>query len=151
MRPKYLNLSALLLTSAGLALSAGSAHAAAVDFCISEDGCAEAETVYIENNAAATVTSVNITQEQGAASCQKVKKTVSRNSAGGIDFQPGQSFRISVDPLCKYKVVFKTTKGCTGDKTAHITPSDFAALKYVVKLRKACGTLKTQVSGKQSF
>lgn len=93
MRPKYLTLSALLLTSAGFALSAGSAHAAAVDFCKSEDGCADAETVFIENNASATVTSVNITQEQGAASCQKVKKTVSRNSAGGIDFQPGQSFR----------------------------------------------------------
>lgn len=151
MSPKYLNLSAVLLASAGFALTAGSAHAAAVDFCNSEDGCSDALTVYIENNASVTVTSVNITQEKGDASCQKVKKNVSRNSAGGTGIEPGQSFRISVNSLCKYKVVYKTTKGCTGDKATHIGPSDFASLKETVKLKNACGTLKTKVSGQRSL
>ena len=150
MRPKYLNLSALLLTAAGFALIVGSAHAAAVDFCTSEDGCADAETVFIENNAAATVTSVNITQEKSAASCEKVKKTVSRNVAGGTGMDPGQTFRISVNPIGKYKVVYKTTKGCVGDKTTHIKPSDFAASRNTVKLLNACGTLNAKVSSKKS-
>lgn len=140
----------LLTLSAVLTVFAGSAHAAAANFCNAEDGCTTDFTVYVENNASVTVTSVNITQEKGAASCEKVKKTVSRNVAGGTGMDPGQTFRISVNPICKYKVVYKTTKGCVGDKTTHIKPSDFAASRDTVKLLNACGTLNAKVSSKKS-
>ncbi len=150
MRTKYQTLLAILLTAAGFSLSAGSAHAAAANFCNAEDGCATDYTVYVDNNASVTVTSVNITQEKGDASCENVKKTVSRYVAGGIGLDPGQTFRISVNPICKYKVVYKTTKGCAGDKTTHIKPSDFAASRDTVKLINACGTLNAKVSSKMS-
>lgn len=148
MSSKHLILSTILLNSAGFALSTGTAHAAAANFCNGEETCT---TAYIENNASATVTSVNITQEQGDASCEKVKKTVSRNSAGGTGIDPGQSFRVSVNSVCKYKIVYKTTKGCTGDKTTHFKPSDFAAYRNTVKLQNACGTLNAKVSSTQSI
>ncbi|MEL6829388.1 MAG: hypothetical protein AAFO63_04555 [Pseudomonadota bacterium] len=150
MRSKYLTLSALLLSSAGFALTAGSAHAAAASFCKSEDGCTTDYTVYVENNASVTVTSVNITQEQGDSSCKKVKKKVSRNMAGGTGIDPGESYRVSVNSLCKYKVVYKTTSGCVGDKTTHIKPSDFAAGRDTVKLLNACGTLNAKVSSRKT-
>ena len=129
---------------AGFGLSAGSAFADAANFCVAGDACT---TVYVENNASVTVLSVNITQEQGDGSCDGgVKKMVTRNRAGGTNIDPGQAFRFSANSICKYKVSFNTTKGCAGDKTTHIRPSDFAKARDVVKLQNACGTLNARVS-----
>jgi len=142
---KHLSAASVLATC----LVAGPAAADAVSFCAAGDECT---TFYVENSASATVLSVNITQEQGDSSCEGgLKKTVTRDLAGGTSLDPGQSFKVSANKICKYKVVYKTTSGCTGDKTTHIGSSDFANAFNVVKLQNACGTLKAKISRNKSI
>lgn len=145
MRPKFLNPSAFLLASAGFALSAGSAHAAAADFCqLDEPNCVK---LYVKNVSSTTVKSVKITQEQGDKSCQAgVTKTIKQNLTGGTDVAPGEKVKFYADKTCKYKVKFKTTKGCTGDKTTHFNSADFLSRNNVAQLNGACGTLKTKTT-----
>ena len=120
------------------------ASAEAASFCANLNTC---KNVYVENNASVTVLAVNITQEQGDSSCEGgVKKTVSRDLAGGTGIDPGQSFKFSANAICKYKIAFKTTKGCTGDKVTHIGPKDFKKTFNTVKLQGACGTLNAKAS-----
>ena len=132
----------------GGALFAGSASADAVNFCNTATDC---KTVYVQNNAAVTVRKVNITQQKGDESCYGgVMKSVFRDMAGGTGIIKGQSYKFSANPICKYKVKFKTTSGCAGDKTTHVRPSDFAAGKNIVKLSGPCGWLKTKVATKHN-
>lgn len=112
------------------------------DFCTAQTECFYA---FVENDASATVTSVNITQQDGKQSCDKVEKTIKQNLAGGTGIDPGQSAKWAANPVCRYKVVFKTTKGCTGDKVAHLKPSHMADERNVVKLQGACGSLSAGV------
>ena len=124
--------------------AANPAFADAASFCANLDTC---QNVYVENNASVTVLAVTLTQEQGDSSCEGgVKKTVSRALAGGTGIDPGQSFKFSANSICKYKIAFKTTKGCTGDKVTHIRPKDFTKAFDTVKLQGACGTLNAKVS-----
>ncbi|MEL7040392.1 MAG: hypothetical protein AAGL90_02640 [Pseudomonadota bacterium] len=113
------------------------------DFCSNETECFYA---FVDNEASVTVTSVNITQQDGKQSCAKVEKTVKQNLAGGTGMDPGQNAKWAANPVCRYKVVFKTTKGCTGDKVAHLKPSHMADDRNVVKLQGACGTLRAGVA-----
>ena len=138
---------AILVTTA----LAGVAHGESASFCnIDEDGCVQAR---VENIASATVTSVNITQEQGDKSCEGgVKKSISQNLAGGTNLTPGvgSSATFYANSICKYKVKFKTTDGCSGDKTTHIKPSDFYSGEKTALLSGGCGTLKTKTTHKNS-
>ncbi|MEM9572427.1 MAG: hypothetical protein AAF996_13265 [Pseudomonadota bacterium] len=128
--------------------TAATAAADAVNFCTTATNC---KTIYVQNNAAVTVKKVNITQQKGDDSCESgLKKTVSRDMAGGTGIIKGQSYNFSANPDCKYKVKFVTTSGCTGDKTTHVRRSDFEAGKNIVKLSGPCGWLKTKVATKNN-
>lgn len=138
-------LAAILATSA----FAGLAHSESASFCnIDEANCVEAQ---IENVAAVTVTSVIITQEQGKKSCEGgVEKTISQNLKGGTKLTPGDKATFYANSICKYKLKFKTTNGCSGDKTTHIKPSNFYQNEKVAKLTGGCGTLKATTTHKNS-
>ena len=123
--------------------STGQAFADLPNFCKDQDQCVE---VYVQNKASATVTSVKIKQQSGPNNCESgEEKTISGNLAGGTPGFPGEGVWFQVDPLCKYKIVFKTTNGCTGDKTTHFYPEDLSQKSdWGAKLTGACGTLKTK-------
>lgn len=139
------------------ALLIGSAHvfvgpvaqASEVNFCDSDDnGCLKA---WVENRSSALVTAVNITEQHGDDSCEGgLKKTQDNNMVGGAGAAEGAEFSFRAKKICKYKVKFKTTSGCTGDKVQHLTPSDFKDGYYVVKLDNACGTLNAKKSKNRS-
>jgi len=136
--------SRLSIIGAVFAASAGVATADLPNFCTDDDQCVE---VYVQNKASATVTSVKIKQQSGPNSCQSgEEKTISGNLAGGTPGFPGEGVWFHVDPMCKYKIVFKTTSGCTGDKTTHFYPDDLKKEEFGAKLTGACGTLKTKTS-----
>ena len=114
------------------------------DFCGNADTCQE---MGVYNRSSALVTSVVITQEKTDGACIYDKRTFSKNLSGtGGDNMDGDGYTITANTTCKYKIKFKTTDGCTGDKTTHMTPSNFANGKYYVELKGGCGSLnaKTQ-------
>ena len=132
------------LLGAALIASAGVAAADLPNFCTDDDQCVE---VYVQNKASVTVTSVKIKQQSGPNNCESgEEKTISGNLAGGAPAFPGEGVWFNVDPMCKYKIVFKTTSGCTGDKTTHFYPDDLKKTDVGAKLTGACGTLKTKTT-----
>lgn len=145
MSPKNLTLSALMLASAGFVLSAGSAHAEGASFCqLAERNCIK---LYAKNVSSATVKSVALTQEQGDKSCEAgLKKTIKKNLSGGTDIAPGEKVTFYADKTCRYKVKFKTTKGCLGDKTTHIGAVDLRENRDTAVLKGGCGTLKARTT-----
>ncbi|MBI1182507.1 MAG: hypothetical protein GC201_18345 [Alphaproteobacteria bacterium] len=139
-------LAAGVVAAAGyLAAGTAPAHAAAVAFC-NKSTSKTCLTAYVQNSASVTVTSIDIDQEKGASgTCDPVRKRVDRTVLGGTDLDPGQQFRVSVDSSCEYKISFNTTKGCTGDKVAHLRKRHFDEQRNYVKMRGACGSLETTV------
>lgn len=138
-----------LLIASTLALTGAAAQASEVNFCSSEEGiCTKA---WVENASSALVTSVDITEEHGDDSCDGgLKKTQEQNMVGGASAAEGAEFAFYAKKNCKYKIKFKTTDGCTGDKVQHLKPSDFADEYNVVKLINACGTLNAKKSKQRS-
>ncbi|MEM9572424.1 MAG: hypothetical protein AAF996_13250 [Pseudomonadota bacterium] len=132
-----------------LAPLAPNAQASEVNFCeAGTDGCLKA---WVENRSSALVKAVNITEQNGDDSCDGgLKKTQERNMVGGAGAAEGAEFAFYAKTICKYKVKFKTTSGCTGDKVQHLTPSDFDDGYFVVKLDNACGTLNAKKSKRRS-
>lgn len=122
-----------------LAVPVASAQAG---FCDSGKDC---RTVKIVNSASTVVTSVKITQQSTDGACETDERQYTQNlsaTGGGPDGFSSQSFSIGMMTTCTYKVKFKTTKGCKGDKVAHIGPKQFRNGKNGVKLYRTCGTLK---------
>lgn len=104
--------------------------------------------VKIANDSSGLVKAVNITQKttDGACDYKKIKHGDNLSGlGGGPGGLKGESFTIRLRTTCEYKIKYKTTSGCTGDKVAHITPEKFTAGKNAVSLSEACGTLKTNV------
>jgi len=147
MRRNYVP--AALLIFCSLAPFGPIAQASEVNFCDSEDnGCLK---VWVENRSSALVTAVNITEQHGDDSCEGgLKKTQDRNMVGGAGAAEGAEFSFRAKEICKYKVKFKTTSGCSGDKVQHLTPSNFEDGYHVVKLDNACGTLNAKKSQNRS-
>jgi hypothetical protein len=54
-------------------------------------------------------------------------------------------FKIEANKACEYEVSFVTSNGCTGDKTKTFSTARVADNYVVVTLRKACGSLITQL------
>lgn len=135
-----------IFMASALIASAGPAAAELPDFCSDEDQCVYA---FVENKASATVTSVKIKQQSGPNDCVSgEEKTISGNLAGGTPGFPGEGIWFQVDPTCKYKIVFKTTSGCVGDKTTHFYPDDLKKDDPGAKLIGACGTLQAKTTSK---
>ncbi|MEM7329377.1 MAG: hypothetical protein AAF437_11595 [Pseudomonadota bacterium] len=112
------------------------------DFCGSDNEC---QNMGVYNRSAALVTSVVITQEKTDGACALDERTYSQNLTGvGGANMDGDGFTVSVSPNCQYKIKFKTTSGCTGDKTTHLTPSNFENGKQYVELKGGCGSLDTR-------
>lgn len=111
------------------------------DFCGERTAC---QDMGVYNRSAALVTSVTITQEQTDGACTEDKRTFTQNLSGlGGANMDGDGFTISANSSCRYKVKFKTTSGCTGDKSNHMEPSDFSTKNYI-ELVNGCGTLKAK-------
>lgn len=123
------------------AMLAGAAHANS-DFCGEAKNC---QDITVNNRSAALVTSVKITQEKTDGDCTLDERNFSQNLNGlaGSDMQ-GDSITRQVNTDCKYKIKYKTTDGCTGDKTTHLSPSDFAKGQSYTELKGGCGGLKTK-------
>lgn len=138
---KMFGISALVFAMAGTA-------AAQASFCGSGQSCLGLK---VSNNSSALVTSVKLTQESTNGACTKEAHNVSQNLAGiagGSGAGGGQSFTIGVNTACQYKVKYKTTSGCMGKKTAHMTPKKFAAGQTYVDLSGSCGSLETSTGPK---
>lgn len=135
----------LLISTAALTASIGLAAADVPSFCnAGEANCVKA---HLENVSSATVKSTDITQEAGKNNCDGgIKKTISQNLTGGTKLTPGEKVTFYVDKRCKYKVKFKTTSGCSGDKTTHISSADLGAGENVARIEGGCGTLKTKTT-----
>lgn len=120
------------------------APALAENFCASDADC---KGLKIENNSSALVKQVRVDQEKTDGACEAVTQTFSQNLVG-VNITDGElrgeSFTVSVNPSCKYKIKYGTTSGCKGDKVTHMTPSNFKNDKDLVQLIGACGTLKTK-------
>ena len=123
--------SALLLTIASS--FAMPAAAGPMEFC---DGSA-CKTAVVVNSSNTVVTRVVVTQ-LNKGGCAKVEKT---HNANMIDTDPSTQFRLKINPACTYRVAFKTTKGCVGDKVREISPDDVKNGVEGVVLNKACGSL----------
>ena len=134
---------ATLFSVFGVLILGGAANAEAASFCnVDEPNCVK---LYVKNSASATVKSVKLTQEQGSKTCKGgVEKTIKKNVTGGTSITPGEKVAFYADQSCKYKVKFKTTSGCTGDKTTHFNSDDFISGRNLAELSGACGTLKTK-------
>lgn len=135
---------ALLFIVAALLAGSGAASAQ-MGFCYYGNSCT---TVKVYNDSSALVKAVNITQKttDGACEYKKVKHGDNLSGlGGGQGGLKGQSFTIRMKTTGEYKIKYKTTSGCTGDKVAHLTPAKFSAGKDAVSLSEACGTLKTNV------
>lgn len=112
------------------------------DFCGDATTC---QDITINNRSAALVTSVKVTQEKTDGACALDDRNFSKNLNGmGGENVDGDYFSLSVNTSCQYKIKYKTTDGCTGDKTTHLTPDNFKKGKTYTELRGACGSLKTQ-------
>lgn len=113
------------------------------DFCGDAESCKE---MSVFNRSAALVTSVTITQEKTNGDCVIDKRTFSKNLNGvGGESMDGDGFTIQANSTCKYKIKYKTTSGCTGDKTGHFTPKGISTNKNYAELTGACGSLKVKV------
>mgnify|MGYP001794449408 FL=1 len=141
--------SKFLLAAMTAGAAAVSAHASEVDFCqYGEGGCTK---VWIENESSALVKSVDITEQHGDDSCNGgFKLTQESNKVGGGGLSEGASFAAYILKKCRYKFKFKTTSGCTGDKTQHLEPEDMSDGYEVVRLTKACGTLDAKKAKNRS-
>lgn len=127
--------------AAGMLLLVAVPALAQDNFCRDATACARLQ---IKNQSAVVVKSVKITQEKTGDACDEVKNTYTQNLAavgGGQTGMKGESFKISVYPTCKYKIQFRTTSGCTGDKTTHMAPEDFTNGKTTAALQDGCGSL----------
>nr|WP_070958944.1 hypothetical protein [Hyphomonas sp. Mor2] len=133
LKPNPIRLSA----SFAIALAICGATSAGDSFCISGGTCTQ---MTIENVSAALVTSVKIEQHTTDGACQYADSTFSQNLNGMF----GESYDVSVNSKCKYKIKFHTTSGCSGDKTTHITPGNFDDRETTAQLKGNCGTLKTK-------
>lgn len=138
---KFFALSGVIIAMAGPA-------AAQASFCGVDQTCLGLKVI---NNSSALVTSVKLTQESTSGACTKDARRVTRNLAGiagGSGGGGGESFTIGVNTACQYKVKYKTTSGCTGNKTAHMTVKKFAAGQTYVDLSGSCGSLETSTGPK---
>ena len=132
------SLATLAAASAVTVFCSGAAFANK-DFCGDAGTC---QDMGVYNRSAALVTSVVITQEKTDGACDYDQRTFSQNLSGtGGDNMDGDGYEITANTNCKYKVKFKTTDGCSGDKTTHMSPNDFANDKNYVELKGACGSL----------
>nr|WP_070958942.1 hypothetical protein [Hyphomonas sp. Mor2] len=132
LKPQPAHLAASLL----LALTLSSAANAEANFCGINGDCAD---ITIKNISSALVTAVKIEQHTTDGACKYADNNYSQNLSGWSE----ESFEVALNVNCKYKIKFKTTSGCSGDKTTHLTPENFAAGKEKVQLEGACGSLKT--------
>lgn len=114
---------------------------AEADFCSYGGECSE---IKIQNSSSALVTSVVFTQEKTGGTCALDEQTVSQNLTGGT--KTSESYSIFVKSACQYKVQFKTTSGCSGDKTTHMKPAQLEEGLKSVTLKGACGSLKVKKS-----
>ena len=126
----------LLVLMAGAISPPGFAN---TEFCTYLDECSE---IKIQNSSSALVTSVVITQEKTGGKCALDERTVSQNLTGGTT--SSESFKILANARCQYKVQFKTTNGCTGDKTTHMRTAQLEKGLSSVALKGACGSLKVK-------
>ncbi len=109
------------------------------NFCGEATNC---QDITINNRSAALVTSVKVTQEKTDGACSYDERNFSQNLNGlGGENMDGDFIELQVNTDCKYKIKYKTTDGCTGDKTTHLTPGNFAAGKSYTELKSACGSL----------
>ena len=109
------------------------------DFCTAPSECSD---IKIQNSSSAIVTSVVITQEQTGGKCTLEESTVTQNLTGGTT--TSESYKIRVNPHCQYKVKFKTTSGCAGDKTTHMKAPQIQKGLKLVQLKGGCGSLKVK-------
>lgn len=105
-----------------------------IDFCIEGKAC---NKMVLRSRASVITTNTKITQESTNGTCTEETRTLKRNLS-----KAGANAAVNIDPTCQYKVKFNTTKGCTGDKTAHMRPGDLESVTGI-ELRGGCGTLKT--------
>ncbi len=96
-------------------------------------------TLKLFNVSGVSAKAVNVIQQPNEAGCAKDERTITQNI-------PDQEIlRITVSPVCKYKVRFKTKSACSGDSTAYMTASKFAENKNTIFLAGKCSQLKTKV------
>lgn len=90
-----------------------------MDFCEKDMNgvCAIAK---VQNQATAVVKKV-VVEQRGKNCHRKVTKTHKRNLIAGSN---NNTFRMKVSSECQYRVVFKTTSGCTGDKDVVLKPEN---------------------------
>jgi len=125
------------LTAASILLAASfAAQADDMTFCSSDTN--KCVTAAAKNSAFVVSTAVVVTQEGGTAACPKVEKKHKGNLA------IGEGFKVGLSAACKYKFHFKTTNGCTGSKTNHMTADDIENNMTKVELGGDCGTLYTK-------
>lgn len=134
-----------LITAAAIVAISGAAHASE-GYC--DAGEKDCTSVKIFNGSSALVKSVKVTQQTTDGACEKVEHKYSKNlstvGGGSVGIRP-KSITLHFKNTCRYKVKFKTTSGCTGDKVGHIGPSAFAKGKNAVGLLHDCGSLKVGV------
>lgn len=139
-----LNLLTRTLAAATLTVALAGTALADSDFCGDAGSCQE---MGVYNRSAALVTSVVITQEKTDGACTLDERTITQNLTGiSGNNAEGEGFTINANTNCQYKVKFKTTSGCTGDKTTHMTPKNFENGKNYVELKGACGSLNAKTN-----
>lgn len=134
LKSLYLSLAALALSGPALASK---------NFCGEISDCRK---IRISNEASVLVTSVTVTQQPTDGACTKDQRHYGQNLRSANKNLSADAFNIFVNPACKYKIKYKTTPGCIGDKTGYLTSQKFADLANYVALKKACGSLKVKVS-----
>lgn len=124
-------------------LFAGSARAEKTpNFCGSAKGTDNCVKVLVENDANVTAISVKIAQkEDTAASCAKLEKKHKDNLVGAGLNDHGDYFTFFAKVGCSYRVTFKTTKGCGGDKVAKLTAKKIKKGQSRVVFSGNCGSL----------
>lgn len=123
---------AVFLSFASIALLGSASAELKTSYC----DVGKCSKVKIKNNATVVVKSVTIIQQPTDGQCTKDERKISENLTRGF------SHMIRVRDDCKYTVKFKTTSGCTGDKSAKLTPKKLQKAKDQVELTGACGSLK---------
>ncbi len=114
--------------------------ATATDFCslfdTDDDGKKICKIMNIENNFSGTVRKVTITEYAGSNDrCRDDKKVHSG------DLGSGDNFKALLDKGCKYKIRFKPTAGCEGDKDIKLDPGEVRKFSWVY-IKGGCGSLK---------
>jgi hypothetical protein len=136
---------AACLSLVSLVLS-GTAIADQYSFCADDaektsDTCSKIKVI---NKINVKVRSVNFIQLPTDGACSKDERNFSEN------LYEGEYGYVYIDPTCNYKVRFITSKGCSGDSTAYITPEKLASGKNTVSLEGKCETLKTSFNYPQT-